>query len=160
MELVGIIALSNTFGGVEKTWKSRIKEGMPVKVPAQKRGVSHIFDSIEVTDWLLNRATGGEGDVNPSLEKALLDRARRRVVELDYETRKATLIPAATVEAVWSGMTSAARSRLLALPYRLATAAIAADGEFVMIEHAANELIREALEELHSYDPSDYAPKS
>jgi hypothetical protein len=160
MELIGIIALTNTFGGCEKTWKSRIKEGMPVKQPAQKRGVSHIFDSVDVADWLFNRVSNGDEDINPSVEKALLDRARRRLVDLDYDTRKALLIPAATVETVWSGMTTAARARLLALPYRLASAAVSADGNFAEIEQAAGELIREALEELHAFDPRDYAPGS
>ncbi len=157
MELIGIIALTNTFGGCEKTWKDRIKSGMPVKVPAQKRGVSHIFDSVAISEWLFDRCISGDNDINPSVEKALLDRARRRLVDLDYDTRKATLIPAATVEATWSGMTSAARSRLLALPYRLAQAAIATSG-FAEIEAAAADLIREALEELHEYNPADYAP--
>jgi hypothetical protein len=156
MELVGITALINTFGDGDKTWKDRIKAGMPVKVRAQKRGVSHIFDSVDVIKWLLKR--NGDEDINPSVEKALLDRARRRLVDLEYESKNALLIPASTVETVWGGMTSAARSRLLALPYRLAMSAMEADGNFAMVETAANELIYEALNELHSYNPRDYGP--
>ena len=41
---------------------------------------------------------------------------------------------------------------------RLALSAIECDGVFGRIEAAANELIREALEELHAYDPADYGP--
>ena len=160
MELTGISALTDVFGCTDRAWKTRLTEGLPVKARGAKRGMAHVFDSEQVMNWLISRATGNEGDINPSLEKAMLDRARRRILELDYETRKATLIPAATVEATWSGMTSAARARLLALPYRLAQAAVSADGHFATIEFEANELIREALEELHAYNPADYAPKS
>ena len=158
MELVGIAALTDTFGCVEKTWKDRIKLGMPVKIPASKRGLAHTFDSVDVANWLLSQASNGDEDVNPAVEKALLDRARRRVVDLDYETKRALLIPADVVEATWSGMTSAARQRLLAIPYRIAMAAQSADGNFARIESAATELVREALEELHAYDANDYAP--
>ena len=158
MELVGIAALTDTFGCVEKTWKDRIKLGMPVKIPASKRGLAHTFDSVDVANWLLNQAAGGDGDINPAIEKALLDRARRRVIDLDYETKKSLLIPASVVESTWANMTSAARQRLLAIPYRIAMAAVSADGVFGQVEAAANELIREALTELHAFDIADYSP--
>lgn len=158
MELVGIAALTDTFGCVEKTWKDRIKEGMPVKIPASKRGIAHVFDSVDVANWLLSQAAGGEEDINPAVEKALLDRARRRMIDLDYEAKKSLLLPASVVEATWSAMTSAARQRLLAIPYRIAMAAKSADGNFAKIEAAAHSLIVDALEELHGYDVNDYTP--
>jgi phage terminase Nu1 subunit (DNA packaging protein) len=159
MELVGIAALIDVFGCTDRTWKTRLTEGLPVKSRGAKRGQAHTFDSVDVTDWLLNRASG-DGEISPPIEKALLDRARRQMLEIQIAEKTAKLIPAATVEATWSGMTSAARSRLLALPYRLAQAAVSADGHFGTIEHAANGLIYEALAELHAYNPDDYAPKN
>lgn len=88
----------------------------------------------------------------------MLARSQRQKIDLEIGVMQRDLIPASTVETTWSGMTTAARARLLALPYRLAVDAIAADGVFARIESAAHELIREALEELHAYDSRDYAP--
>ena len=81
--------------------------------------------------------------------------ADTRLKELREARDRRDLIPADVVERVWSGMTTAARQRLLALPYRLATAALAADS-FSTVEDAARTLIYEALTELHGFDPADY----
>jgi hypothetical protein len=59
------------------------------------------------------------------------------------------------VEKVWSGMTTNARARLLALPNRLA--AECNGQEFPIIASRAEELVYEALAEIHAYDPADYA---
>ena len=101
---------------------------------------------------------GGSAQTNLMIERAALAKAQRIKIEIETGVMRRDLIPASTVETTWAGMTTAARARLLALPYRLAVDAIAADGVFARIESAAHELIREALEELHAYDPADYRP--
>ena len=85
--------------------------------------------------------------------------ADTRLKELREARDRRDLIPADVVERVWSGMTTAARQRLLAMPYRLATAARAADS-FSTVEDAARTLIYEALTELHGFDPADYLSES
>ncbi len=122
-------------------------------------GVARRFDTKLALPALYEAAAGGgSAQTNLMVERAKLAATQRQKLELEIGVMQRDLIPASTVETTWSGMTTAARARLLALPYRLAVDAIAADGVFARIESAAHELIREALEELHSYNPDDYAP--
>ena len=122
-------------------------------------GVARRFDTKLALPALYEAAAGGgNAQTNLMVERAKLAATQRQKLELEIGVMQRDLIPASTVETTWSGMTTAARARLLALPYRLAVDAIAADGVFARIESAAHELIREALEELHSYDPADYGP--
>lgn len=93
-----------------------------------------------------------------AVERTRLTKAQADKVEMEINVLAGQLFPAEVVESVWSGMTAAARQRLLGLPYRLATSALAADS-FAAIENAAFELITEALNELHRFDPADYQPR-
>lgn len=92
-----------------------------------------------------------------AVERTRLTKAQADKVEMEIKVLAGELLPAPLVESIWSRMTSAARQRLLAVPYRMASAALAADS-FQAIETAAADLIREALNELHHYDPADYRP--
>ena len=103
--------------------------------------------------YLQGRA--GEEKRDYAVERTRLTKAQADKVEMEIQVLAGELLPARLVEAVWGNMTSAARQRLLAVPYRMATAALSADS-FSAIEAAAAELIREALNELHHYDPADY----
>lgn len=103
--------------------------------------------------YLQGRA--GEEKRDYAVERTRLTKAQADKVEMEIQVLAGELLPARLVETVWGNMTSAARQRLLAVPYRMATAALSADS-FSAIETAAAELIREALNELHHYDPADY----
>ena len=103
--------------------------------------------------YLQGRA--GEEKRDYAVERTRLTKAQADKVEMEIKVLAGELLPATLVETVWGNMTSAARQRLLAVPYRMATAALSADS-FAEIETAAAELIREALNELHHYDPADY----
>jgi phage terminase Nu1 subunit (DNA packaging protein) len=105
--------------------------------------------------YLQGRA--GEEKRDYAVERTRLTKAQADKVEMEIKVLAGELLPARLVETVWGNMTSAARQRLLAVPYRMATAALSADS-FSAIETAASELIREALNELHGYDPADYRP--
>ncbi len=105
--------------------------------------------------YLQGRA--GEEKRDYAVERTRLTKAQADKVEMEIKVLAGELLPATLVESIWGNMTSAARQRLLAVPYRMATAALSADS-FSAIETAAAELIREALNELHSYDPADYRP--
>lgn len=102
---------------------------------------------------------GGEDKRAYAEERTRLTKAQADKTEMELSLLRATTIPAAVVCTIWGRMTSAARARLLALPYRLAQAALSAT-EFAAIEAAASDLIAEALNELHEYSPSDYAPSA
>ena len=154
MSELSISELSVLTGFTRETVAKRLQD-----VAFTTVGVARRFDSKLALPALYEAAAGGgNAQTNLMVERAKLAATQRQKLELEIGVMQRDLIPASVVEATWSGMTSAARQRLLALPYRLAVDAIAADGVFARIESAAHELIREALEELHSYDPADYGP--
>lgn len=155
MELVGFSGLQTVFGGSTSLWKARIKAGLPVKFdPGLHSGKPRVYDSEDVHQWLVEQATGQPGNLIPAQEKAHLDLVSRQLKELDLASRKGDLLDAALVEKVWSGLTGAARQRLLGLPNRLASECNGQ--EFSIILSRSEELIHECLNELHQYDPNDY----
>lgn len=91
-------------------------------------------------------------------ERTRLTKAQADKTELELQILRAGVIQASVVQTVWGRMTSAARARLLAMPYRIAQAALSAN-TFQEIEAAATALIAEALDELHEYSPDDYVPR-
>ena len=114
---------------------------------------SKLFESQAALKALYEIPQGGE--------QGALMAARVRNLDIDSELkllkkRRETgdLIPALIVERVWSGMTNAARNRLLALPYRLACNC--ENSPFAAIQTRATELIYEALDQIHNYNPGDY----
>lgn len=157
MEITGFSGLQAVFGGTIATWKTKIKAGLPVKVePGIRSGKARIFDSIEVFGWLLlNEPARLEcGDLDKNQEQALLFKIQAQRQALALAKDKMELIPADVVQQVWSGFTGAARQRLLALPPRLASQCH--DQSFGVIEHHAQQIVYEALNELSDYNPQDY----
>lgn len=154
MSEMSISELSNLTGFTRETVGKRLAD-IPHTTAA---GNAKRYDPRAALPALYGVTGGNSGQVDLMRERALLARSQRQKIDLEIGVMQRDLIPASVVETTWSGMTTAARARLLALPYRLAVDAIAADGVFARIESAAHELIREALEELHAYDPADYRP--
>ena len=152
MSEMSISELSALTGFTRETVGKRLAD-----IPHTAAGNAKRYDPRQALPALYEVA-GNSGQIDLMRERALLARSQRQKIDLEIGVMQQRLIPAETVEQTWSGMTSAARQRLLAMPYRLAVDAIAADGVFARIESAAHELIREALEELHAYDPADYGP--
>lgn len=58
--------------------------------------------------------------LDPGVERARLDAARANLAELALRQKEGELLLASEVESVWSGMILNVRSKLLALPTRLA----------------------------------------
>ena len=152
MSELSISELSVLTGFTRETVAKRLQD-----IPFTTVGVARKFDPRQALPALYE-TSGNSGQVDLMRERTRLAAAQALKIELEIDVMQQRLIPASTVETTWSGMTTAARARLLALPYRLAVDAIAADGVFARIESAAHELVREALEELHSYNPDDYGP--
>lgn len=158
MDITGFSGLQAVFGGTSSTWKSRIKAGLPVKSePGLRSGKARIFDSVEVFRWLCTNEAArlACGDLDRSQEQAMLFHVQRKRQEIALERDKLNLIPADVVERVWAGFTTAARARLLGLPNRLA--ASCAEQSSLVIDQCATEIVCEALSELSTYDPADYA---
>ena len=154
MSELSISELSVLTGFTRETVAKRLQD-----VAFTTVGVARRFDTKLALPALYEAAAGcGGAQQNLMVERAALAKAQRIKIEIETGVLQGRLLQADVVEQTWAGMTTAARQRLLAMPYRLALSAIECDGVFGRIESAANELIREALEELHAYDPADYGP--
>jgi len=97
---------------------------------------------------------GGNGDgahLDPSKERALLDRERRRQLELTNGRLERELIPKDEVAAAWSANVAIAKGRLLSLPSRVSSEVLRLTSQRE-IENAIRDRINEILTEL-SGDP-------
>jgi hypothetical protein len=96
---------------------------------------------------------GDNGEkLDPSQERALLDKVRRRGIEMANEKAAGKLLDADLVAQTWAAQVGIARGRLLALPARLAPAVLGL-GDLRAIEAVIREAIHEVLTELSS-DPT------
>lgn len=84
-----------------------------------------------------------------------LNRAKAEKTELEVEELRKTLIPAKTVERVWSELVSNFRGRMLSLPSRLGSQLMGVTDQRE-IEIAARGMVFESLNELAEYDASQY----
>ena len=89
----------------------------------------------------------GSQGLDPAQEKALLDRTRRELLELDLEIKRRNAIPADVVQTHWEGMIANTRAKLLNLPGRLATS-VFGSSTVQDAERSARNLIHEALQEM------------
>ena len=152
MTEMSISELSALTGFTRETVGKRLAD-----IPHTAAGNAKRYDPRQALPALYE-TSGNSGQVDLMRERTRLAAAQALKIELEIDVMQQRLIPASTVETTWAGMTTAARQRLLAIPYRMALSAIECDGIFGRIEAAAHELIREALEELHAYDVADYSP--
>lgn len=159
MQLSGIQALIDVFGGTRPTWKRRIEAGMPCLVRrSANAGKPHEFDSLAVLRWLTEQAAGRpSGDLDPAQERARLDNVRRLEIELKIAERRQELIPAEEVHVAWVGLVGNAKRKLLALPHRLAPR-LAAESDVQVIYGIMEAEIHGALTELSEEENEPYLP--
>lgn len=112
--------------------------------PENQGNVGHFYDSAEALRLVFGV---GASDLDPQQEKALLDRVRRELLEIELDVRKQNVIPAEVVENHWSKMAADCRAKLLNVPNRLATKVVGA-ATYQQAEREARVLIHEALHEL------------
>ena len=96
---------------------------------------------------ILYAAPGGDGNLNPSQERARLDRVRADLAELDLARRRGELLPAAEVVAAWSEQVAIAKGRMLAIPARVAPGMIRCR-DLRSAERMLKDAIYTVLEEL------------
>lgn len=112
--------------------------------PDNQGNVGHFYDSEDALRLVFGV---GSGDLDPQQEKALLDRTRRELLEIEVDIRKQNVIPADIVQTHWEKMVGDCRAGLLNLPNRLATKVVGA-ATHQEAEREARTLIYEALHEL------------
>ncbi len=161
MLIKGFADLSEIFGGSRAIWKKRIAAGMPVEVlqPANA-GRPHEFSSIAVHRWLIEQAIGRpDGELDPQQERAALDNARRREVELRLREREGELIPAAVVEESWLKMIAVFRAKLLVLPNKLSPL-LAAEYDAAKVSGLLESALHEAMAALSESDVEPFQPEA
>lgn len=140
--------LAELTGKDRATVKRRLEELEPVKVLKRqvkydlKTALKYIFEPMrpefedEEADFL-----------NPILEKAKLDRARRVSVELDNKIKKKELIPKEELKSTLSNIFGAVRSKLLNIPIKAVQSVPENPSKKVLQAHLKKQ-VNEALKEL------------
>jgi len=125
------------------------QEGMPVAMRGA-RGRPSMYRLSDCITWKTTRdvqALGGGGELNPQVEKALLDRKRREELELKIRQRKGELVEVVEVEREFEDCANAVKARLRRIPDAVADRVLTAGGP-----HAVKALllaeIDDALSEL------------
>lgn len=91
-------------------------------IPFEKKGRSNLYDLKTALDaiFLEHESDGDDEEINIRLEKAKLDRARRKLVELELEVKKSNLIPKDVLERNLSGIFGEIKAKILGIPTKAA----------------------------------------
>ena len=89
---------------------------------------------------------GSKADLND--ERAKLTKAKREAAEMENRVRKAELLEVGDVEKAYATMMMNFRSRILALPQKMAPAIVALEGEEQQVQDLLQAELEEALETL------------
>jgi phage terminase Nu1 subunit (DNA packaging protein) len=143
-----------TFGVAATTVDSWVRKSCPVVKAATGRGSGANrwqFDSAAVAEWLRAQAIAGAVG---KLTTASGNEARRRKLtaeaalsELELAKKSGELVAVADVEVTWSRLVSNFRTRMLAMPSKLAGPLVGIAGPAV-INSRLQDAIHEALAEL------------
>lgn len=145
-EIVNKQRLANILGKSERWLTELQKEGMPVQENG-KRGQSNRYDTAVVIAWMLAReleATTGKLSLHAQETRV----AKHRADKLEHEVNllKGNVVLADTVESTWKNLVIRMRTKLLAVPSRVA--ALCEGRTKIEIKQNIEEVIREALNEL------------
>lgn len=131
--------------------------------PVLREGRAAYFSVKDVVENRLSKVQAkqqpGSEDLDPIQERARLTYHQANIAELDEEVKRGSLIPAETVEQVWSDMLASFRAKVLSVPTKTAHQFVALT-DLSEIQDALKEQLNEALAELSEYDPEDYGIKS
>ena len=127
-------------GSTVKTW---VADGCPVAKRGKGRGSPNFFDIEEVRKWRGAKS----GKLDPQAERARKDKASADGIEIRNQVMLGQLVDKDSLVEHWADMVGAARAKLLSLPTKLATVAVASN-DLEEIQHGAEKLVREVLEEL------------
>lgn len=105
-------------------------DGMPVALRGA-RGRPSMYRLKDCIEWKTTRdiqALGGNGELSPQAERALLDRRRREDLELKIRERKGELVEVADVEREFADCAAAVKARLRRIPDAVADRVLTAGG--------------------------------
>lgn len=146
--------LADLFGYTRQRIDQLLDDGIIVK---RSRGKYAVWESIK--GLILHRETrkknqwDGENGGGYEEHRARLTGAKADVAEIAAAIAKGQAHDAGAVEAVWTDMLMNCRSKLLAIPTRLAPK-IRKAPDLTVVKDLLENAITEALNELASYDPT------
>ena len=130
-----------------RTIRKRLNNVDPIKVD----GRSHFYDSTIVLPLIYELDRLKNGDLDLNTEKAKLAAVQRQKIEIEIDEKQEKLVPADEVGKYWDKLVNNCRSKLLALPTRLAPQLVGIKDPNV-IESNLRDVIYEALTELSNSD--------
>jgi phage terminase Nu1 subunit (DNA packaging protein) len=159
--LISKTMVARMFGVTTKSisrWQAREKDPLPIAIKGA-RGVANQYDIGAVNDWGIRQAlekprsmyAGRAYDFQK--ERARLTHQQADRVELENAITRGELIPADRVEETWTNHVLRMRSRLLALPSKMAPELLGVESA----EEAEMMLLRAATEALAEL-PADGLP--
>ena len=121
------------------------------------------YDLAQALQGYINFLTGGsdsskEVSTNYHAERAKLTETKRKKAEIELALMRGDVHEAEDIKTVISGMLMAFRSRLLALPTKMAPLLLA-QTELTKIQDILRSGVYECLSELSEYNPVDFAGK-
>ena len=106
-----------------------------------------LYDLVDtMTRYIKYIGAGSKADLND--ERAKLTKEKRIAAETENRVRKAELLEVGDVEKAYSAMMMNFRSRILALPQKLAPAVVAMEGDEQQVQDLIQAELEEALETL------------
>lgn len=128
------------------------KEGAVVSV---SRGKYAAVESIRNYLQYVEDRDGGESNIDYLEEKAKHEKAKRQKAELELAVMKGEMHRSGDIKLVMNDMLAAFRSRVLAVPSKLAPQLVGKTEMPVILDILTQE-VYEALRELSEYDPSKF----
>ena len=126
-----------------------VQEGMLVRDKSRTDGRLMLFDSLR--NYFLSKRTGEDGEeLNYTMERARLTKAKRELAELKLGRAKGELLEATKVEESFTGLLTTLRKNLTGLPSKMARQ-LSGKSELEISRLLAEE-IDYALDELSNYD--------
>lgn len=151
--IVGTSELASILGLTDSRIRQLERGGILTKL---ERGKYDLASSVQgYCAYLKEEAEQPEG----MTEKDLLDRTRRKKIELEIQIMQGELHRAGDVQRVMNNMLGTFRSRCLSIPYKLAPQLLAVT-DLPVIQATIKKDIYEALTELSDYDPSVFYAQS
>ncbi|WP_036746549.1 hypothetical protein [Paenibacillus sp. UNC451MF] len=125
-----------------------------------ERGKYKAFESIQnYIKSIQGKQGDGNTDVDYFNERALHEKAKREIAEIELSVMRGDLHRSQDVKYVMNDMLAAFRSRMLALPAKLSPQLLGKN-KLPVINSLLTSEIREALKELSEYDPQAFYAKS
>lgn len=157
---VSASVLGNLFGVTDRRVRQMAEEGI---LERAAKGRYKLVDSLKnyiLTLKLSAEGTGADnpdGEIDIDEEKALHERVKRHISELKLRTMKGELHKSADVERVMMDMLTAFRTRILAIPSKVAPVLESRDASYIKERLLAE--CTEALSELKDYDSKAFYPE-